>query len=162
MKHSSFSTCFYPLSDHLQEENFVKRWTYAWVDKYKIVVNKMEIKVHSSSKLAWILIVTKFPCHIITVMCTDAMKSYIFDLHRALHRNTCIISIVKPTRCTNVYNLFSFGMTLYIFWTVFPSIISRSRLSIQQLACCCMDSLEFLMTDGKTVRNYVECHSKIK
>ena len=35
---------------------------------------------------------------------------HIFDVHRAIHRN--IISIVKPTRCTNVSNLFYFGMTL--------------------------------------------------
>jgi len=33
-----------------------------------------------------------------------------FDIHRAMHRN--IISIVNPTRCTNVSNLFYFGMTL--------------------------------------------------
>ena len=43
----------------------------------------------------------------------------IFDVHRAVHCN--IISIVKPTRCTSVSNLFYFGMTLYMFWTVFPS-----------------------------------------
>ena len=30
----------------------------------------------------------------------------IFDVHRAVHRN--IISIAKPTRCTNVSNLFYF------------------------------------------------------
>ena len=41
------------------------------------------------------------------------------------------ISIVKPTRSTNVSNLFYFGMTLYIFRTVFPSIIRSSRLFIQ-------------------------------
>jgi len=33
-----------------------------------------------------------------------------FDFHRAAHRN--IISIVKPTRCTNV--LFYFGMTVHV------------------------------------------------
>jgi len=38
---------------------------------------------------------------------------FIFDVHRAVHRN--IISIVKPTRCTNVSNLVYFGMTLYMF-----------------------------------------------
>ena len=43
-----------------------------------------------------------------------------------------IISIVKPTICTSVSNLFYFGMTLYMFRTVFPSIISSSRLYIQQ------------------------------
>ena len=44
------------------------------------------------------------------------------------------ISIVKPTRCTSVSNLFYFGMTLYMFRTVFPSIIRSSRLYIQQQA----------------------------
>ena len=53
-----------------------------------------------------------------------------FDVHGAVHRN--IISIAKPTRCTNVSNLLYFGMTLYMFRTVFPSIISSSRLYIQQ------------------------------
>jgi len=45
-----------------------------------------------------------------------------------------IISIAKPTRCTNVSNLFYFGMILYMFQTVFPSIIRSSRLYIQQQA----------------------------
>ena len=42
-------------------------------------------------------------------MCTP---SDTFDIHRAVHRN--IISIVKATRCTNVLNLFYFGMTLRV------------------------------------------------
>jgi len=55
-----------------------------------------------------------------------------------------IISIVKPTRCVNVSNLFYFGMTFYMFWTVFPSIMS-SRLYIQKQAfviryCCLLAS----------------------
>ena len=41
------------------------------------------------------------------------------------------ISIVKPTRCTNVSNLFYFGTTLYMFRTVSPSIIRSLRLYIQ-------------------------------
>jgi len=44
------------------------------------------------------------------------------------------LSIVKPTRRTNVSNLFYFGMTLYMFRTVFTSIIRSSRLYIQQQA----------------------------
>jgi len=55
---------------------------------------------------------------------------YTFDVHTAVHRN--IISIVKPTRPTTVSNLFYFGMTLYMFRTVFPSIIRSSRLFIPQ------------------------------
>jgi len=68
------------------------------------------------------------------------------------------ISIIKPTRCTNVANLFHFGMTLYMFRTVFPSIIRSSRLHTatgicMTNACCCMYSLELLVMEGKTVRN---------
>ena len=56
---------------------------------------------------------------------------------------------------------FIFEMTLYMFRTVFPSIIRSARLYTQQAnssicltnACCCMYSLELLMMDGKTVRN---------
>jgi len=67
---------------------------------------------------------------------------YIFDVHRAVHRN--IISIVKPTRCTNVSNSFYFRMTFYMFRTVFPSITRGSRLYIREpgyavarwLRCC--------------------------
>jgi len=40
--------------------------------------------------------------------------------------------MVKPTSCTIVLNLFYFGMTLYMFRTVFLSIIRSSSLSIQQ------------------------------
>jgi len=66
-------------------------------------------------------------------------------------------SVLKPTRCTNVSNLFYFGMTLYMFRAVFPSIISSSNryccllaskqteISVRH-ACCCMYSLELLMT----------------
>jgi len=82
----------------------------------------------------------------------------IFEFHGAVHRN--IIPIVKPTRCNNVTNLFYFGMTLYMFRTVFPTIIRSSRLYIQQyLFDKCLFlyvqwySLELLMMDRKTVRN---------
>jgi len=61
-----------------------------------------------------------------------AWLQYKFDVHTAVHHN--IISIVKPTSCTNISNLFYFGMTLYMFRTVFPFIIRSSRLYIQQQA----------------------------
>jgi len=38
----------------------------------------------------------------------DKKQQHKSDVHRAVHRN--IISIVKPTRCTSVSNLFYFGM----------------------------------------------------
>ena len=66
----------------------------------------------------------------------DWTKPHICNIHltfnMAVNRN--IISIVKPTRCTNVSNLFYFRITLYMFRTVFPSIIRSSRLYIQQQA----------------------------
>ena len=47
--------------------------------------------------------------------------------------------------------------TLYMFRTVFPSIIRSSKLRIQQQymsnSCCCIRSFELLMMEGKTVRN---------
>ena len=65
-------------------------------------------------------------------------------------------SIAKPTRCTNVSNLFYFGMTLHVsdglsvhhqeFKTV------HTATGILQYACYCKYSLELLMMDGKTVR----------
>jgi len=63
---------------------------------------------------------------------------------------TLVTSIVKSTRCTNVSNLFYFGMTLYMFRTVFPPIISSSRLYIQQpkryccLVCLLASSQQYL------------------
>jgi len=39
---------------------------------------------------------------------TSFKSNYNFDIHRAVRGN--IISIVKPTRCTNVSNLFYFGL----------------------------------------------------
>jgi hypothetical protein len=44
------------------------------------------------------------------------------------------ISIVEPTRCT-ISNLFYFGTTLYMFQTVFPSIIRSLRLYTQHQVC---------------------------
>jgi len=92
----------------------------------------------------------------------------IFDLHRAVHRNT---SLVEPTRCTNVSNLFYFGITLHVsdglsihhqeFETVHTTTVicqtvnpeMSTQLWIYSLTdgCCCMYSLELLTIDGKTV-----------
>ena len=85
--------------------------------------------------------------------------------------SACQLASKQTTRCTNLSNLFYFGMTLYMFRTVFPSIVRSSRLYIQQpnryccllasklasrqqyLFGCCMYSLQLLTMDGKTVRN---------
>ena len=100
-----------------------------------------------------------------------------FDVDRAAHRN--IISTVKPTRGTNVSNLFYFGMTLWCLIAVCLLASIQQYLSDKYLllyvqswipddgrkdrprhvewicltnTCCCMYSLEFLMMGGKTVR----------
>ena len=89
-----------------------------------------------------------------------------------------IFFIVKPTRCLNVSNLFLFyfGMTLYMFQTVFPSIIRSSKLYIQQQAyplasrqqyqfdkCLLLHVQSSTPDDGRKDRpKHVECHSKMK
>jgi len=87
----------------------------------------------------------------------------LFDVHRAVHRN--IISIVKSTRCTNVSNSFHFGMALFMFRTVFPSIISSSRLYIQQQTFV-KDILlwqSWTADDRRKDRpKHEKCHSKMK
>jgi len=88
--------------------------------------------------------------------CSVSVLWFCPDQHRIWLRSFSVISVVKPTRCTSVSNLFYFGMTLYMFRTVFLSIVRSSRLYIQQYltnACCCTYGLELLMMDGKTVRN---------
>ena len=96
-----------------------------------------------------------------------------FDIHKAVHRN--IISIVKPTRCTNVSNLFYFGMTLYMFRTVFSPII-RIQILSNRYCCLLASKQQYLFgkclllyvqfwtpDDGRNDRlKHVECHSKIK
>ena len=107
-------------------------------------------------------------------------RHYRTDVHRAMHHN--IISTVKPTRCTNVSNLFILERRSTFFGQSFhPSsavqdctysnrhlsngyccllasgylLVSRYPLASRQQ--CLYDSnvysLELLMTDGKTVQN---------
>ena len=71
-------------------------------------------------------------CIVISIRKNSTQISKMFVIHRAVHHN--IISIVKPTRCTDLSNLFYSEMTLYMFRTVFPSIIRSSRTYIQQQA----------------------------
>ena len=47
------------------------------------------------------------------------------DIHRAVHRN--IISIVKPTRCTNVSNLPYFSIdNLHLMYNAHPKLFRHS------------------------------------
>ena len=76
-----------------------------------------------------------------------------FDVHRAVHRD--IISIVKPTWCTNVPNSFYFGKNFYMFRRSFrpSSGVQDCTYSNRHLSnrYRCMYSLELLMMDEKTV-----------
>ena len=88
--------------------------------------------------------------------------------------NTCEVSIVKPTRCNNVSNLFYFEVALYMFRTVFgPSsgvqdcTYSNRRLSKRQQYLFDKCLLLYLQTstpnDGrKDLPKHLECHSKVK
>ena len=70
---------------------------------------------------------------------------YIFDVRRTVNCN--FISIVKSTRCTNVSNLFYFGMTLLL--------ASRQQYLFDK----CLS----LYVQSRTLDDvHVECHSKIK
>ena len=71
----------------------------------------------------------------------------LFDVHRTVHRNVFFYS--KPKQMQQCIKLFYIEMSLYMFRTVFPSIISSSNL-------------ELLMMDGKTVRNMQSDISKVK
>ena len=53
-----------------------------------------------------------------------------YSIYLLNERDYLRISVLKPTRCTDVSNSFYFGMILYMFRTVFPSIIRSSRLYI--------------------------------
>jgi len=91
----------------------VVHWIYLNVD----------IIVISESKICWNLYIM----HILVQVKKQVWRyTEWFKVHRAMCHN--IISIVKPTRCTSVSNLFYFVMTLYMFWTSFPSVIRSLRL----------------------------------
>jgi len=99
----------------------------------------------------------------------QAYNKYYYSqfLHHILsYSSEGLISVVKPTRCTNVSNLFYFGKTLYMFQTVFPSIIGSLRLYIQQYLfdkCLLLYVQSQMPYDGRKDRpKHVECHSKIK
>jgi len=47
-----------------------------------------------------------------------------------IERDYLRISMVEPTRCTDVSDLFYFGMTLYVFRTVFPSMDGKTGTSV--------------------------------
>jgi len=100
-------------------KTFMFCWPYILV--FRIKESKNGFRQHNPPKRRW-----RFKRQ----HCTSSKKK--FDVHRAVHPN--VISIVKPTTCTNVSNLFYFVMTLYMFRTVFPSIIRSWRLYIQQQA----------------------------
>ena len=103
-------------------------------------------------------------CLNLEVVATLARDDFFSDVHRAVHRN--IISIAKLTNCTSLSNLFYFGMTLYMFQTVFPSVITSSNLYIQQQTFVRQILLYIRSLTPVDCRNdrpkHVECHYKIK
>ena len=125
-------------------------------------------------KVFWVTLL----CGVVKIV-TDVSPKFqpLFDVHRAMHRNS--IPTVKPTGCTTVSNLFYFGVTLYMFRTVFPSIIRSTILYVQQpnRYCCLLASgypqylfdiylLLYVQSctpdDGRKDRpKSVECHSKV-
>ena len=90
-------------------------------------------------------------------------SAFFFRIRRSVHR--FCIRRVQPKRCNISYYVY-FCMTLYMFQTVFPSIIRSSKLHVQRQvfvrpllspAASLSTSrkqfcnFEFLMMDGKTV-----------
>jgi hypothetical protein len=68
--------------------------------------------------------------HVPDTLCAAySVKCFIFLYEK--HGFYGVFSIVKPMRCTSFTNLFYFVVALYVFRTVFPSIIRSLRLYIQ-------------------------------
>jgi len=78
-----------------------------------------------------------------------------------LKQSKNFISIVKPTRCTSLSNLFYFGTVLYMFRKVFPSIANREQYRVDRWLLLYVKS--WTPGDGRKDRpKHVKCHSKIK
>ena len=80
---------------------------------------------------------------------------YSFDVHRAVHRN--IISIVKPTRCTNVSNLFYFGITLHISVNKNPT-----RCNSMQIFIYCKATLHVSVVTAPIIRSTKNCNRSLR
>ena len=111
--------------------------------------------------------------HIGHFCCWTRWSLLLYSVYVCIHiqENYYKFPIIKPTRCTNVSNLFYFGMTLHVsdglsvhhqqFKTVntatgncqTDTAVCLLASRQQYLFGCCMYSLELLMMDGKTVRN---------
>jgi hypothetical protein len=116
---------------------------------------------HCNSVWTWLLLLMHSICH---KLCNNT-----FDVCRAVHCN--IISMGKPTRCTNVSNLFYFGMTPYMSFHPSSGVQDciHSNRHLSNRYCCLLDKCLLLYVqfrtpdDGQIDRpKHVECHSKIK
>jgi len=149
--------------------------SYGTLYEYSFIVHYDLISSHCINLMSYLCIVMLFIKLLFLFYCYDSfftmhivtlMTCFISDVHRAVHHS--ITSIVKPTRCTNVSNLFYFGMTLYTFQTVFPSIIRSWRLYIQQQAFIKQITADRLLASRQqyqTISDHLkheECHSKIQ
>ena len=72
---------------------------------------------------------------------------------RLLSRASWYISIVKPTMCTSFSNLFYFLVALYMFRTVFPSIIRSLKLYIQHQVYVIQVLYMFRTVSPSTIRS---------
>jgi len=122
---------------------------------------------------AVIMLDTQFSEIVWRVLATHSIRQFPFTSPPVRH---CVPSHFNWT----LSNLFYFGMTLYMFRTVFPSIIKSSRLYIQQQAfvkrillasrqqylfdkCLLLYVQSWTLDDGRKDRpKHVQCHSKIK
>ena len=102
---------------------FPPSFAYGW--SYHLMHYSQAFCCYATVKIYETLFTVKRVCYCISL-------SSLFDVHRTVPRY--ISSIVKPAICTIVSNSFYFGMALYMFRTVFASIIRSSRLYIQQQA----------------------------
>ena len=93
-----------------------------WLTDFAIAMNlhnKLWIILQNTRK--W-LHPTSFPIHPSVLSFNPTLQAALlvkFDVHMVLRPN--IIYILKPTSCTNVSNLFYYGMTLYMFRSFLPS-----------------------------------------
>ena len=98
-------------------------------------------------------VTNQVPC---AVRCTAVRCVIHRHTQPLLVNNMSHYSYSKTNHMHQCIKFIYFGMTLYMFRTVFPSIIRSSRVYIQQQAFVkkiLLYSLDLMMMDGKTVRN---------
>ena len=115
-----------------------------------MIINPYRPRVVSGSTHA-------LPCTRSDVELKSTKYFTVFDVHMAVRCN--IISIVKPTRCTNVSNLYYFGMTLLhvsdglsVHHQEFKTVYTATRICQTDTAVCLLASRQHLV--GFTIEIY--------